>query len=679
MIFTKENIDARVAVTLSAYQDWHDKQSDKGFRTNSLSLAGPPSAPLYTAVMVKRDPPFAGHSWAKLSRAQLDAKIAEVAKQNPPLRPYIIAATGPQAEAVYAASFRRTAEEPVIKPDLSADQLAAENEQQRKAGKILTSVDAFGTADDIRYCAIWAGNGANLAWNAESLNETGKRLQQRTSAMAALAARPTLVAVTPSGGLAALYVDDWLQQDWVMEPAMSAAEFETRRAKEAAAGRFPVRIGSATVDGAVRFAAIFAAGDDIVARGKPRVQGPDPILLSTADEANAAKIDEWMKSYLTTNVMRGAALAIVKDTRLVYAKGFTYAEPAPLYDDVLPTTLFRLGSVSKLFCAVAAWKALAADPKHSRNSLMHTLLGLPAGTPMADGFKNITIRHLLESNSGIRQTSKGDIINDNAKDKNGKQPMTGLAIATAVAAEPMSGVPGAMLANGKQATSYGKTDYILLGRVVAKLAGEPDFDSALKKLVLDPLHMTRTRGSRARLKDKAADEARQHTRDLATAISEMHSEFPRPLVPVQYEGSNCDVYDGAGGVSAAVVDVARLGAMLACRSANPIFPTTATLDAMLSDAVAATAAGSDQGYHGFDWATGSSPTIRYSKGGTLGDSAGSGIEGKTGELVIVIFRNGAYLPDGVSDWKQAIPDLANAVNWGPGDLFPTPQFGMPSL
>jgi CubicO group peptidase (beta-lactamase class C family) len=49
--------------------------------------------------------------------------------------------------------------------------------------------------------------------------------------------------------------------------------------------------------------------------------------------------------------IRGAALAIVKGTTLVLARGYTWAEPD--YPTIQPTTCFQLGSGSKLVATLA--------------------------------------------------------------------------------------------------------------------------------------------------------------------------------------------------------------------------------------------------------------------------------------------------------------------------------------
>ena len=69
-----------------------------------------------------------------------------------------------------------------------------------------------------------------------------------------------------------------------------------------------------------------------------------------------AAIDDAMVAVMTANMLRGASLAIVHGTRLVYAKGYTMAEAG--YPDVQPTTFFRQASVSKMFTAAAIYQLI---------------------------------------------------------------------------------------------------------------------------------------------------------------------------------------------------------------------------------------------------------------------------------------------------------------------------------
>jgi CubicO group peptidase (beta-lactamase class C family) len=675
MIFTNGNLSSRIGLTLEAYAQWRDAKNQDGFRTISLSLAGLPSAPLYTAVMVKYEQPFRGKSWARLNRDELDETIATMRSEES-LHPFLIAATGSGSNVVYAVGFRELAAKPVVKPNLTLAQYQAEHAGQRAAGRILIAVDSFGSPDDIRFCAIWGANPDRIVWNAESANDSGTPRQQRYEALISVSARESLLAMTPDGGVTRLFVDEWLNHSWSAVPNLSKADMEDAITQESSKARFPVCIGTTTVDGALRCSAIFAAGDDIVPRVF-RIRGPEPAGLDSADQVKAKRLDTWMEAYVRANNFRGAAMAIVEGTRLVYAKGYTLAEPEPYYRDIHPTTLFRMASVSKAYCAVAVWKALADDANVSRSSRMQSILGLtqPDGSkPLDDDFADVTIKHLLESNSGIDQHSVRAIVIEVKDTLNQTQPLTSPQVASLVAARDMPGKPGATTTGGKQATQYGSTDYFLLGLVAAKLAGVSSFESALQKLALNHLTMTRTRGSRTRIEDQGTDDARHHTPALETGTSAVHDD--RRIVPVQYGDENYEVYDGAGGLSSAVVDLARLCAMLSCRSNNPLF-TDDRLQALLSDAVAATLAGSDHGYYGFDWATGTYPSVKCSKGGG-NPGVGAGLFGTTGGRFIVIARNGENVAGATpSEWTTELDAIAATIDWKGADLFP--HFGMPAL
>ena len=62
-----------------------------------------------------------------------------------------------------------------------------------------------------------------------------------------------------------------------------------------------------------------------------------------------AAIDNEVKAIMSAAMIRGGSIAITLGTRLVYARGYTFAEPG--YPDAQPTTTFRQASVSKTFGA----------------------------------------------------------------------------------------------------------------------------------------------------------------------------------------------------------------------------------------------------------------------------------------------------------------------------------------
>ena len=151
----------------------------------------------------------------------------------------------------------------------------------------------------------------------------------------------------------------------------------------------------------------------------------------------------------------------------------------------------------------------------------------------------------------------------------------------------------------------------------------------------------------------------------------------QPVVASHYGSYDYEMFDGCGGLSSAVIDVARLCAMFSCRTSNPVLAAT-TIDQMLAAAVNATNTqkGPDgkgsHGYHGFDWAANvnvANHEIQFSKGGWL-PGQGTSYVGTTGGLFYVLAQNGNSRQDVTTKkWLDPIQPIAESHDWGTGDLF----------
>lgn len=114
----------------------------------------------------------------------------------------------------------------------------------------------------------------------------------------------------------------------------------------------------------------------------------------TIHETLAAKVDQLFAEWNKPN-SPGAAVAVTKDSKLIYKHGYGMANLE--YDiPITPTTIFDIASVSKQFAAFAI-ATLAHDGKFSLDDDIRTYL------PDVPDFGNtITIRHLLHHTSGLR-------------------------------------------------------------------------------------------------------------------------------------------------------------------------------------------------------------------------------------------------------------------------------------
>ena len=418
----------------------------------------------------------------------------------------------------------------------------------------------------------------------------------------------------------------------------------------------PVRVSAkGTGSGVTRFSEIFAAQEDADPRTF-RINGPSG---SPAVKA----IDDAMQAVMTPNMLRGASLAVVSGTRLVYARGYTWAEPG--YPDVQPTTFFRQASVSKMFAAAAIYQLIdekATIPGINTALMLDTLLqdALPdiASGPPVDNWNKITIQHLLEGTSGITPSFAD---HDADPQISSTLPVTALQMGQWLYLQPLVSTPGDI-----SKATYNNSAYMLLGLIVARMRGAPDFASGLSNL-LNGLQITRVRSAVSVASAQPGDEARYHSRPLETEQSVMVTG--QPLCAQGYGGDrdNLEIGGAAGGLSGAATDVARLLAALSAFDNQMM--SSLTLQSWLTNARDATInmRGPDRhGYHGFDSVIEDLIAHNFAgwKGGSLRTSQ-NGVYFEQNGISTVICWNG--LTPGGPSWSPHYDSLINtaaAHDWG---------------
>ena len=655
---------------------WHDRTSADhqtqlnnaraaGYRTISLCVYGDRNDPRYAAAMVKRSTQTPEQQFISLSAADLQAKFNSMATQG--FGPLIISGTGPTNNPLFAACFVPSASIPFTKFGITSAEFNSLNQAQIAGSLILRWADVYGDPGNLRYIGIWVTNTDNRAWNCDDVDDDYATLQARFNALVPGFARPVHAAATPDGGVLTLYEDSEASA-WQYWAGMTSADYQAKFNTLYQQGLPPVRVSAKGTGSNARFSVIFAGQEDADPRTF-RINGPSNSVAIDA-------IDLAMKAVMTANMIRGASLAIVSGTQLVYTRGYTFAEPG--YPDVQPTTFFRQASVSKMFTAAAIYQLIDEGAKLPGTNTLLTLdtaltdalPNIANGTPVAH-WSDITIRHLLEMTSGVTSSVLGTDPNVSST-----LPVTALAMAEWLFRQPLGNTPG-----DKTKATYSNAGYMLLGMVVARMRGAADFVSGLATF-LNKLQITRVRSALSVASAQHADEARYHSRPLMTERSVMVTG--QPLCAEGYGGANLENCGGGGGLSAAATDVARVLAALSVTINNPMM-SAAILQTWLQNAVNATSTltGPEaHGYHGFDSARLDTTTNHFvgEKGGSLATSQ-NGVHFEINGISTVICWNGTT-PVG-PQWFGADGAFANLVNaaeaqrWGGTDFFPT--FGMPSF
>lgn len=200
------------------------------------------------------------------------------------------------------------------------------------------------------------------------------------------------------------------------------------------------------------------------------------VALGLASAAGAqtvteAQLDSLIRKTVADKHIVGLSVGVMQNGKVILAKGYgvrDLASNAP----VTPQTMFAVGSVTKQFTCTAALM-LAEQGK------------LSFSDPVAKWFpkltraSDITLLDVGGHLSGYRDYYPLDFV-----DQEMQQAATADEIIDRYATRPLDFAP-------RSRYSYSNTGFLILGRVVEKVSGEP-FGAFLTKHIFTPLSMTRT-------------------------------------------------------------------------------------------------------------------------------------------------------------------------------------------
>jgi CubicO group peptidase (beta-lactamase class C family) len=192
----------------------------------------------------------------------------------------------------------------------------------------------------------------------------------------------------------------------------------------------------------------------------------------TDPEEFEAFLDPLVDQLMGVNHIPGAAITVVKDGQIFFAKGYGYADVERGTPATADTTIFRTGSISKVFTWTAVMQ-LVEQGKLDLNVDVNTYL---TGFQIPDTFAQpITLAQLMTHTAGFE-----DQITD------------GAVFVAADAYQPLQGflaekMPARIFPPG-QVVAYSNYGAALAGEIVAEVSGEP-FEQYVASHILEPLGM----------------------------------------------------------------------------------------------------------------------------------------------------------------------------------------------
>lgn len=344
------NFQAYHGVNGAQHQANFNTFSSQGYRMISLSVYGDPGSPLYAAVWVQRS----GPTWEAVHG--INAAAYQTFFNTWTAKGYVpvlVSATGPIANAVFAAVFEQGIQGPwqaqhgvplgPVNQGGSFDYLNASFATQNL---YIRSFAIYGDSSNRYYIAVWHSNPGYVKWHVHSADpasnyQTTFNAETQLPGYGLHGYRPAYVALSADQTYCSVFKDD-VVGEWVARHGMTSAQYQTEFDQQTAAGFYPICVqGGGTTANAV-YAAIFAKQDIPSARQWTATGTP---------VASLAAFDNAFQQFMQANAVRAAQFTLSKNGSVLLARAYTWAEPG--YRLTQPSDRFLLASCSKMFCEQA--------------------------------------------------------------------------------------------------------------------------------------------------------------------------------------------------------------------------------------------------------------------------------------------------------------------------------------
>ena len=210
-------------------------------------------------------------------------------------------------------------------------------------------------------------------------------------------------------------------------------------------------------------------------------------------------IDRKVMDYLQQHSIPGASLAVVKDGKLIHARGYGYADPKT--DRIAnPSTIFRYGSVSKPITSVAAMKLIEQGMLSLDDKPFEMLSHLPvvSGRTEDPRLKTITLEQLMTHSGGwnTNRNVDGEVwraVSQLGMREDAEMFRYGRAV-------PLATNPGTEYAYSNYATQT-------VGLLIEHVTGT-GYEKWVKENLMQPLGITNVKFGKTALADREPNEAR---------------------------------------------------------------------------------------------------------------------------------------------------------------------------
>lgn len=292
------------------------------------------------------------------------------------------------------------------------------------------------------------------------------------------------------------------------------------------------------------------------------------------ESPETAPIDSLVSKLIKRNSVVGASVAVTHKGKLVYTKGFGYAN---IEDSIQssPDNLYRIASVSKLITAITIMK-LVEDEKISLSDKVFGKEGILYDSIYADfsdkRIAKITVKNLLEHTAGWNH-KKGDPVFNTlyiARKLDVDAPARIEDVISYTLQNKLDWNPGARYC-------YSNFGYVVLGKIIENVTGM-GYEDYVQFAMLHPLGIYDMHIGHSFKSDKFENEVNYY--DKSNSYLVWSFDGSKELVPIMYGGNHMEVLGAAGGWVASAPELAKLLSAIDGFSTRPDLLSKKSIKAM---------------------------------------------------------------------------------------------------
>lgn len=542
--------EIQLQLSSANYQKHVNRFAKQGFTLTDVSAYRGKRIDQFVAIAIRQPDQKAWKAHHGIDSRQLEEKLTQYAKEG--FQPVVISGYERAGKSRFAVIWQKSdSADHIVRHSLSNAQLQTTLQELKQQGYAPIKLDGYTLKNQPVHAGIWVKQN-KTAWEATCnipLNEVPKTFDD-------FATRGFRLV-----DLCGFAIDDtpffhalWLKETdsaWLSQFHLTLDEYQKIAKKMTAKNYQLVNIDGYQIKNQTYFNTIWQQFEDRDGFVLPIWKTANDIPVTGIFQKELVSLDHSMKDFLKEHHPPGAAVAVSYRGRLVYARGFGYADREQK-QPVQPDSQFRIASLSKPITAVAILKLIEQKKLKLDTKVFDVLKDYQqqlAEQGVDPRLKEITIRQLLHHTGGWdRKVSFDPMFRSVAFAKQlGKTPPAETEdVIQVMLKQPLDFNPG-------ERHAYSNFGYCLLGRVIETVTGQP-YAEYVQQVICSPLEMTHTQLGRTLLKHRQKNEVKYYSPQVGSSVF-----FPKGLeqIPTPYGAWYLEAMDSHGGWIASAPDLVR--------------------------------------------------------------------------------------------------------------------------